>query len=175
MKLRGLSSGSLLLAVVLFGCDAMSPGADNVSDQNAVAVRSAADQAQVALANQAAASLFGLDGSAKALDRPPLWADDAVYVSVVTPSSFKPSAGNFDELYLGGNGFKDGIPLISDAKPGDKDFNGGRWHANVLREDVDPGKYSNASSDADLDPDDFVSTDMYFECPVIPRRGHSAN
>ena len=72
---------------------------------------------------------------------------------------------------MGGNGFMDGVPLISESKPSDQDYNGGRWHANVLKGEVDPDKYANATSVEDLDPDDFESTDTYFECPLLPRRG----
>lgn len=59
----------------------------------------------------------------------------------------------------------DGVAAISEAKPGDQGFNGGRWHVNLLNEDVDPEKYADATSVEDLDLDDFHSTDMYFECP----------
>ena len=72
---------------------------------------------------------------------------------------------------MGGNGFKDGVPLISESKPGEKDYNGGRWHANALRGDVDPDKYADACRVEDLNLDDFESTDNYFECPLLPRRG----
>lgn len=103
--------------------------------------------------------------------RPQIWADDELFNSVVPTTSFKPTSGNFDELYTGGNGFKDGVPLISDSKPGDRDYNGGRWHKNVLKAGVDPDKYADASSVDDLDLADFESTDEYFECPMLPRRG----
>jgi len=105
------------------------------------------------------------------LPRPQTWVDGELFDGVVTSASFKPSAGSFDELYTGGNGFLDGVPLISDAGPGDTDYNGGRWHLNMLREEVDPDKYSQASSVEDLDPEDFMSTNVYFECPLLPRRG----
>jgi hypothetical protein len=107
----------------------------------------------------------------KVTQRPTAWADGEVYQSLVTPATFKPTSGNFDELYAGGNGFKDGIPLISESKPGDRDYNGGRWHLNVLKEGVDPDKYMHADSVEDLDLDDFESTSDYFECPLLPRRG----
>ena len=107
----------------------------------------------------------------KALPRPMIWGDCELFGSVVTNTSFKPENGNFDELYAGGNGFKDGVGLISDSKPGDQDFNGGRWHMNVLKEGVDPDKYMDACSVEDLDLNDFESTDNYFECPMLPLRG----
>ncbi|MBD3297644.1 MAG: hypothetical protein GF341_03235 [candidate division Zixibacteria bacterium] len=103
--------------------------------------------------------------------RPSLWADCEYFKSVVTPATFSPDAGNFDELYVNPNGYKDGVNLISESKPGDMDYNGGRWHKNVLKNDVDPDKYSDACTVEDLDLDDFESTDEYFECPVLPRRG----
>ena len=109
----------------------------------------------------------------KANVRTQAWVDGELFDSVVTPATFKPESDPFDELYAGGNGFLDGVPLISEAKPGDQDYNGGRWHVNVLREGVDPDKYADASSVEDLDLNDFVATDMYFECPLLPRRGNN--
>ncbi len=104
--------------------------------------------------------------------RPESWVDGELFAGVVTPASFNPESDPFDELYTcGGAGtFKDGVPLISESKPGDQDYNGGRWHLNVLKDDVDLDKYSGASSFEELDPRDFDSTDMYFECPLLPRR-----
>jgi len=105
--------------------------------------------------------------------RTQVWADCELFNSIVTPATFKEGAGNFDQLYAAGlASFKDGIGLISEAKPGDQDYNGGRWHLNVLKESVDPNKYSEACSAEDLDLNDFVSTDRYFECPLLPRRGN---
>ena len=107
--------------------------------------------------------------------RPQTWVDGELFDGVVTPATFDPASGPFDELYAGGNGFKDGKPLISESKPGDQDYNGGRWHLNVLRPEVDPNKYVNAGADRVevLDLDDFMSTDTYFECPLLPRRGNN--
>ena len=105
------------------------------------------------------------------LGRPQTWVDGELFNGVVTRATFMPTADPFDELYTGGNGFLDGAPLISESGPGDQDYNGGRWHLNVLRDHVDPDKYAGASSVDELDLDDFMSTDMYFECPLLPRRG----
>ena len=109
---------------------------------------------------------------AKARPRPQTWVDCQLFDGVVTPATFDPESDPFDELYAGGSGFKDGVPLISESAPGDQDYNGGRWHLNVLKIEVDPDKYMNASSVAELDLNDFVSTDDYFECPLLPRRGN---
>ncbi|TDD97952.1 hypothetical protein [Flavobacterium cellulosilyticum] len=112
--------------------------------------------------------------SLKKIKTPAIWADCNVYATIGTNTSFKPTAGNFDELYNGAN-FKDGIGAISESKPGDRDFNGGRWHVNSLKPDVDPDKYRNACAVEDLDLNDFMSTSTYFECPLRPINGMSGN
>ncbi len=103
--------------------------------------------------------------------RPLSWADCELFDGVVTPTDL-PVQGNFDELYMNPAGFKDGVNIISESKPGDADYNGGRWHLNVLKGSVDPARYAGACAVEDLDPGDFDSTDTYFVCPLLPRRGH---
>jgi hypothetical protein len=98
-----------------------------------------------------------------------IWADCIVYESIVTPAKFKATSKSFDELYAGG-GFMDGLGLISESKPGDQDYNGGRWHLNLLKADVPEGKYTEACSVEDLDLNDFEAQDVYFECPLLPRK-----
>ncbi len=105
------------------------------------------------------------------LGRPDIWADCELFKSVVTPATFDPQSDPFDELYAAS--FKDGIGLISDSKPGDQDYNGGRWHMNALKAGVNPNKYNNACRVEDLDLNDFESTGNYFECPLLPRRGNN--
>ena len=106
----------------------------------------------------------------QALPRPQTWVDGELFGGVVTPATFEPANGNFDELYTctDGSTFKDGVPLISESGPGDQDYNGGRWHLNVST-NCD----STAASDGDLDLSDFQSTNMYFECPLLPLRGNN--
>ena len=99
--------------------------------------------------------------------QPTIWADCETFGTLGTKSSFKPTAGNFDELYNGAV-FKDGLGAISESKPGDQDFNGGRWHVNTLKDGVDPYKYWDACTVEDIDPEDFWSTETYFECPMLP-------
>ena len=102
--------------------------------------------------------------------RPQTWVDGELFDGVVTPATFDPASDPFDELYAG-NGFLNGVPLISESKPGDQDYNGGRWHMNVLKADVVPSdKYANADRVEDLDLADFESTENYFECPLLPRQ-----
>ena len=126
-----------------------------------------------------AVGLIGTTAFASAkgpLGRPQTWADGELFAGVVTPATFKPESGNFDELYSctgpPSGSFKDGVPLISESKPGDADYNGGRWHLNVAKNADDcKAKYSGATSVEDLDTNDFMSTPNYFECPLLPRRG----
>lgn len=98
--------------------------------------------------------------------RPTIWADCMKYSGIITNAEFNANQGNFDELYMIPSGTRDGLNLISDSKPGDQDYNGGRWHLNVLKDDVPADKYEDACMEEDLDPADFVSTDMYFGCPM---------
>ena len=100
--------------------------------------------------------------------RPQTWVDGELFNGVVTPATFDPASEPFDELYECGVGGKDGVPLVSESKPGDQDYNGGRWHLNVLKE----GKSCDGTADRveDLTLADFESTDMYFECPLLPVR-----
>jgi hypothetical protein len=109
---------------------------------------------------------------AATINREAIWADGELFDVLASPATFDNPQGGFDELYKGGNGFLNGVGAISDAGPGDPSYRGGRWHVDVLKQGVDPNKYANASSAADLDPADFASTDVYFECPLLPHRGN---
>jgi len=117
--------------------------------------------------------VLGFASVAEASGRPKaaVWVDGELFGTVVTPAEFDPPNGQFDELYACGDAgtFKDGVPLISEAKPGDQDYNGGRWHLNVLKD----GRTCDANADSveDLNQDDFESSGMYFECPLLPMRG----
>ena len=102
-------------------------------------------------------------------NRPTIWVDCYKFTGLVVPATFKPKSHSFDNLYaMPGATFYGGVPLISDSKPGDQDYNGGRWHMLVLKEGVDPAKYAEACSEEDLDMYDFESTGNYFECPLLP-------
>ncbi len=124
-----------------------------------------------ALAAMVLLTVVQFPAAAQARPRPETWVDGDRFAGVVTPATFDPANGNFDELYAGGSGFMDGVPLISESKPGDQDYNGGRWHLNSLKPGVPANKYANATSGNDLDLDDFESTPDYFECPMLPSRG----
>ena len=107
--------------------------------------------------------------------RPQTWVDCEKFNGVVTPATFDPASDPFDELYaIPGGSFLNGVPLISESKPGDQDYNGGRWHMNVLdTANVSPATYSAVCDVEDLNLSDFLSTTNYFECPLLPMRGNN--
>ncbi len=156
---------SMFLALAL-GCSTQSP----TGPSSATFPTAGLSAPGAAVFNGASPTVGALQGPRP---RPETWVDGERFAGVVTPATFDPAHGNFDELYTGGNGFKDGVPLISESKPGDQDYNGGRWHKNVLKSSVDPDKYSEADRVEDLDLSDFESTADYFECPLLPRRGNN--
>jgi len=117
--------------------------------------------------------LVRMMASTQALPRPDSWADCQRFDGVVAPNAL-PVQGNFDKLYMmPGHSFKDGVPLISESKPGDADYNGGRWHLYVLKAGVNAGIYANACRVEHLVLSDFDATDKYFTCPLLPRRGNN--
>jgi hypothetical protein len=102
--------------------------------------------------------------------RATIWADGELFETFGTPTEFHADNGPFDILVHGN--FKDGIGAIAESKPGDRDFNGGRW--NVYDPKTDLGnKYDNADSFEDLDLNDFEASGLYFECPMLPLRGNN--
>lgn len=116
-----------------------------------------------------AASVFVAQG-----DPPPrgeVWADCELFETFGTPATFEPDHGPFDRIFTGGT-FLDGVGAISESKPGDQDFNGGRWTVYALKDGVPMDKYADACSVEELDMNDFEAAGVYFECPLLPRRGH---
>jgi hypothetical protein len=125
----------------------------------------------VAPDNDAAATVAEAPAVFQASTRPrdAIWADCEPFGTVGTPTAFKPDHGPFDRLFHGP--FKDGIGAISESKPGDQDFNGGRWEVwDPVRDLGD--KYADACSYEDLDINDFAPTGKYFECPLLPAPGY---
>lgn len=113
----------------------------------------------------------GSDASLMKVGRGTIWADCTLFNTVGTPAHFNPSSGPFDKLFnidQAGGHFKDGVIAISESKPGDQDFNGGRWEVYFLKSSVDNTKYENACSVGDLDMNDWELANVYFECPLIP-------
>lgn len=101
-----------------------------------------------------------------------IWADGELYGTIGTPATFDGEHGKYDILYQGN--FKDGVHAISESKPGDQDWNGGRWDVYQLNSDVG-SKYDNADEDSDLDLSDFHAAGIYVECPLLHLNGHGNN
>lgn len=123
-----------------------------------------------------ASAPLSFEDAASKVGREMIWADGILFRSVVPERHLLPDNGPFDELYLihpsdyPADTFRDGYRLISDARPGGTNYNGGRWHLNVLKPGIDAAKYADADAAGDLDPADFMSTDLYFECPLLPTK-----
>lgn len=77
----------------------------------------------------AAATLLTLSVSATAAGGPPslsFYIDGARYRTIATPTDLSHTGApkhSFDRIYALG----DGLINVAEAKPGDRDFNGGRW------------------------------------------------
>ena len=77
----------------------------------------------------AAALLASMAASAVAAGGPPslaFYVDGARYRTVGTPTDFSTTgapAHSYDRIYVLG----DGLVNVAEAKPGDRDYNGGRW------------------------------------------------
>ncbi len=91
-----------------------------------------------------------------------VYADDTLYGSVVAPNSL-PAKGNFDELYVFPG---TSCTIVSDAAPGDQDYNGGRWHVNMVIGATE--QFTNAD-DVLASGLTIVSTETHFSCPLLPR------
>lgn len=91
------------------------------------------------------------------------YANDVTYRTVVTPTSLPDHGqGNFDILYM----FPDCSTCspVSDAAPGDTDYNGGRWAVHLafgIEEQL------TNSDDVEAQASSIVDTGTRFECPLI--------
>ncbi len=113
-----------------------------------------------------------------------IWANGRLYGTVVTPTSFKsPPAKSTDTIYSFGMSGLQGQRSVSEAAPGDRDYNGGRWSVKVVVftalglsvHDQD----GDGTADFELASEEQVlhhyalghleifDTDIYFECPLL--------
>jgi len=125
----------------------------------------------------AALMLATVAASAVAAGGPPslsFYVDDARYRTLGTPTDFSGTGApesSFDRIYvLGGN-----LINVAEAKPGDRDFNGGRWMVLPVTWHVTPVQLTNAEQ-----VEAYASAGMLtiadepvkeFLCPVIPVGG----
>lgn len=99
------------------------------------------------------------------------YVDGDQYRTVGTPTDFADSgapAHTYDAIYaLGG-----GLLGVAEAKPGDRDFNGGRWQVFGVEWHVSPYQLTSAEdvrAAHDLGELTIAGEPMRsFECPVIP-------
>jgi hypothetical protein len=135
---------------------------------------------RLAASAAAAAFVLTLGVSSVAAGGPPslsFYVDGTRYRTVGTPTDFSQTGAppsSFDRIYVLGSG----LANVAEAKPGDRDFNGGRWmvlpvtwaagvtpmqltSAEEVEGYADAGMLTIASSPVKL-----------FECPVIPVAGH---
>jgi hypothetical protein len=83
-------------------------------------------------------------GSAQAGGPPKVgfYVDDVLYRTVGTPTDFSNTgapASTYDRIYALGAGLRN----VAEAKPGDRDFNGGRWAVFPVTWNVTPYQITN--------------------------------
>jgi hypothetical protein len=91
------------------------------------------------------ALLLSVAATSVAAGGPPslaFYVDDVRYRTVGTPTDFTDTgapASSFDKIYSLGNG----LINVAEAKPGDTDFNGGRWAVYAITWHITPVQYTN--------------------------------
>jgi hypothetical protein len=115
-----------------------------------------------------------------------IWVDGLLYGTVLTPTDL-PQKGKFNKIYNFDNSGLMGQRAVADAKPGDKDYRGGRWEvylvtfteAGIAVHDPDGDGVVNFElmSDAEvlhhaMDLGHLVISGpvKWFVCPVIPEK-----
>jgi len=125
----------------------------------------------------AAALLLSVAATSVAAGGPPslaFYVDGVRYRTVGTPTDFSHTgapASSFDRIYaLGGD-----LANVAEAKPGDRDFNGGRWMVLPVTWHTTPVQLTSAEQVeawADLGYLTIAGSPVkLFECPVIPVGG----
>jgi hypothetical protein len=116
-----------------------------------------------------------------------IWGHGQLYDTVITPATFvSPPEHSTDTIYSFDMSGLMGQRAVSDAAPGDPDYNGGRWsvQAVVFTNDGTAAldTDNNGIIDVELtsveqvleaESNNYLSiqpTSIYFECPMLPRR-----
>lgn len=127
----------------------------------------------------ASALLLTVAASAVAAGGPPslsFYVDDVRYRTVGTPTDFSNTgapASSFDQIYVLG----DGLINVAEAKPGDRDYNGGRWMVLPVTwaQGVTPVQLTSAEAVEAYATAGWLtiasSPVKEFLCPVIPVQG----
>jgi len=105
---------------------------------------------------------------------PAFYVDGAIYRTVGTPTDFSGTgapAFTFDRIYGLGNGLMN----VAESKPGDRDYNGGRWMVLPVGWHVTPVQLTSAEQVEAYDAAGWLTIAdapiRHFECPVIPVGG----
>jgi hypothetical protein len=132
---------------------------------------------RLATGTAAAAVLLSIAASTVAAGGPPslsFYVDGAQYRTVGTPTDFSGTGAptsSFDRIFVLG----DGLANVAEAKPGDRDFNGGRWMVLPVTWHVQPVQLTSAEQVEAYAADGrltIATTPVSeFECPVIPVAG----
>ena len=114
-----------------------------------------------------------------------IWAHGELYGTVATPTSFtSPPSHTTDVIYSFGMNQVTGQRSVSEAAPGDRDYNGGRWRVKLAMFTPAGETYIDADNDnvvdfeltsaeevldyADQGYIEIVDTDVSFVCPLLP-------
>ena len=128
---------------------------------------------RIAAAASAGLLLLTVAASAVSAGGPPslgFYVDGTRYRTVGTPTDFSHTgapASSYDRIYALG----DGLANVAEAKPGDQDFNGGRWRVLPVTWNVTPSQLTSAEAvwAAAAAGELSIGTTpiRMFECPVI--------
>ena len=128
---------------------------------------------RIAAGASAALLLLTVAASAVSAGGPPslgVYVDDVRYRTVGTPTDFSHTgapASSYDRIYALGSG----LANVAEAKPGDQDFNGGRWMVLPVTWNVTPYQLTSAEAvwaAAEAGELSIGTTPVrMFECPVI--------
>jgi len=95
-----------------------------------------------------------------------IYVDDIAFQTVATPRDLPPH-GKFDAIYLLGGT----LASVAEAKPGDQDYNGGRWEVRrVTFLTIPPTQFTNVEDlrNAEMNGEvSFSDVVRRFECPLI--------
>jgi hypothetical protein len=118
--------------------------------------------------------LVGAAAGTSAQVGPPMnriYANGELFTGITAPRDL-PNNGKFDTIYVLGNGFY----AVSEAAPGDQDYNGGRWEARIVTwNSIPPTQFKSADqieSAAAAGQISIGEVVRRFECPLIPLRGN---
>jgi hypothetical protein len=128
---------------------------------------------RIAVGASAALLLLSVAASSVAAGGPPslgFYVDGVQYRTVGTPTDFSGTgapASSFDRIYALGAG----LANVAEAKPGDRDFNGGRWMVLPVTWNTAPHQLTSAEAvwaAANSGELSIGTTPVrMFECPVI--------